>query len=446
MEMIRIGINNYNDMKKNKKVLVYIPFLVSMLWYLSSCSKQNDMFDVTEGCSTKTCVLAFNVSRDDFDESKTRTTASTVWNDGDKVYLTFEGNAYGVATFQAGQWLVEYFGYLKKNKKGVCKAVYFRNSKSREEFQAVNLTHETAIYEDLLATCYYDGSLLTITANLQPKTGRLRFKGESGDTIKVHGITYNTRYSVFKGEYEQSSLFIELVTQKDGYTPYLHGTFLDSVKCRLNVATSKSAYSRVFADSVMQSGASGWLSIPKEDFCSEWKNKMIFRVKTTEFAMIPVSENGTLSFLIGETEVTKGLYNALTDTVIVESNYPQTFTETSILDSLKKVLDIDFKIPTRSQWQWAYKGGDKSQGYIYSGSNTVSDVAWYSGNSEGKAHEVSTLIPNELGIYDMAGNLTERSADYYDYGGNYSSTASGVTSTSYKYSSTNYGLRLTISF
>lgn len=449
------GTKNNNDMKNILKTLVYAPLMATMMWCVASCTEQENVFSDTEEATSRTCALDFNVSCIDFDASATRTATSTTWKDGDKVYLTFENNAYGVATYQAEQWAVEYYGNLTKNKKGTCKAVYFSNPKSREEFQAVNLTHETAIYEDTLATCLYDGSLMTITANLQPKTGRLRFKGNFRDTIRVYGLLSNTRYSVYKGEYSDTVRFIELIAKSDGYTPYIYGVFADTIDRRLNVATSKSAYTRTFDNTIMNKGQSGWMSIPTDSAHAAWREKMIFKVKTTEFAMMPVTEGGYLSFLMGETEVTKGLYNAVTDSVIMKSDYPQTFANynscMTLCDSLKKNLGVHFSLPTEAQWEWAYKGGEKSRGYKYSGSDITSEIGWDMNNSGNKSHKVASLMPNELGIYDMYGNLGEWykyvTSNYYYQSSYYNNSGKRRSYVSYSLSTTSYvGARLIISF
>ncbi len=76
----------------------------------------------------------------------------------------------------------------------------------------------------------------------------------------------------------------------------------------------------------------------------------------------------------------------------------------------------DKRLPTEAEWEYASRGGNQSQDYIYSGSNNVGDVAWYSGNSGNTTHVVGTKQPNELGIYDMIVNVWEWCNDRYDSG------------------------------
>jgi formylglycine-generating enzyme required for sulfatase activity len=67
----------------------------------------------------------------------------------------------------------------------------------------------------------------------------------------------------------------------------------------------------------------------------------------------------------------------------------------------------NFSLPTEAQWAYAAKGGNKSMAYKFSGSNNIADVAWYSENAQRKSHPVGLKKPNELGLYDMTGNLWE---------------------------------------
>ena len=144
----------------------------------------------------------------------------------------------------------------------------------------------------------------------------------------------------------------------------------------------------------------------------------------------PAHKDTVSTFYMGETEVTQALWKAVMGSEpthngggwTVESglgdNYPAyeiSWNDIQIfINKLNVLTNRNFRLPTDVEWEFAARGGVKANGYVYAGSNHVDDVAWYNRNSGNLTHEVKQLKPNELGLYDMSGNLWEWCSDLYD--------------------------------
>jgi len=85
------------------------------------------------------------------------------------------------------------------------------------------------------------------------------------------------------------------------------------------------------------------------------------------------------------------------------------------IESLNKITRQEFRIPSTDEWEYAARGGQSSKGYIYAGSNDLDEAGWYEENSERISKSVGKKIPNELGIYDLSGNVWEYTIDWFGY-------------------------------
>lgn len=155
----------------------------------------------------------------------------------------------------------------------------------------------------------------------------------------------------------------------------------------------------------------------------------------------PVHKVTLSTYYIGETEVTQGLWYAIMGQKPssdkewrawgLGSDYPAYYISWNLaqefITKLNSVTGRKFRLPTEAEWEFAARGGTKTKGYKYAGSNKIDEVAWYQVNPAEQTHPVATKKANELGLYDMSGNVREWCSDWYDYSYYKNSTVSNPT-------------------
>lgn len=452
-----------------------VALLLAALLFTMACNNDEELFpEKHENLTTDTARVVHTAKMrllgdrtaftgDDASNSREARATSSSWKEGDKLYLQFTVGSErvdGTATYKAStnEWDVEYYGSVTAGEEATCEAYFFEEAASATATK-VTLTPNTAIYVDKAATYLLQDGTITMKAHLAPVTGRLRFKGESNSTFTTYGFQTYTEYDITTNTFIKGSTQVSSTIASDGYTPYIYGVFADKLNKTIYVDSKNTDYllrfSRTLPATALSQGKSGWLNLPTYTSLSGWKMDItgnIFTVKGITFSMIPVKggtftmgttaeQSGAASdenpahqvtlsdYYIAETEVTQGLWKAVTgysptlegdlwDTYYgIGDNYPAyniSYEDVQrFITQLNALTGITFRMPTEAEWEYAARGGNQSKGYLYSGSNTIGNVAWYSGNSGSKTHPVATKAANELGLYDMSGNVWEWCSDWY---------------------------------
>lgn len=466
-------------MKVLQKTFAALSLLTTAMLFAASCNSDDDFAGDDSQPDERVphyATMRLNGGITGFDNT-TRAGNGTAWEDGDKVYLQFSvGNELvdGAAIYdsETEEWEVQYYGTITLGTESKCEAFFFENAVSSTHTN-VTLNEHSAIYCDKNATYLFEGSVLKVSANLVPMTGRIRFAGEISQEAYFSGIKHYTGYSITENSFTVSGdKRLKATVADEEYTPYYYAFFPDSTKKEIcfDDVENGHTYSKVLGNQALATGRSGYLDIPTLDDRSGWEtlDNKDFTVSNVTFRMIRVvypSTDTIPSFWIAETETTQELWKA----VMGSSNNPSTYTGTNMpvnnvsydecqtfITKLNSKLGVNFRLPSINEWQQAYKGGCKTKNYSYSGSNSYDWVAWYNGNSGSKPHPVKEKNCNEIGIYDMTGNVQEwvnttyissgTTYGYY-YGGSYCDPYyyldvddKNSNETSYKSSSTGFRL------
>ena len=239
-------------------------------------------------------------------------------------------------------------------------------------------------------------SYMVICDGYESEEGTVKLKGSSPSNLQValnkEILSTSKNESTFTKEEQQ--------TAQTDVTSLGESTSIQNIAHQINPTTSSFTEERI--------------TIPvKEGVCIEMvkveKGTISFGKGITKFVA-----NVSNDYYIGKFEVTQALWQAVMGSNPAKNkgdNLPvEKVTWTECQDFIKKLNELtgkNFRLPTALEWVYAARGGSKSSGYKYSGSNKISEVAWFDSNSKDKTHPVGTKMPNELGLYDMSGNVWE---------------------------------------
>ena len=389
-----------------------------------------------------TCPMTFVGSIEGYDGNThtTRGTSESSWQDGDMIFLRFHnGSSYtpGEATYsETSGWVVTYRGNLPNGENLKCEARFFENPKQISA-AVVALDENTCIYETLDATYTNNEEGFLVIATLKPKRGRIRFTGTPDESISITGITTYTSYSPELNTYTTTKVALHTKVEETGSTPYIYG-YIASGDEHLSICGNNIAYYRTCSSDFLKAGESGYMAIPTDSAHLNWQEGFYVKVGTVEFKMMPVVGHESGFYMMAETETTNDLCDALNNKTTSTGSqlYPKVSVGYNDINQIIKLLNqatlLHFNLPTRTQWTYAAKGGNKSLGYLYAGSNTPNDVAWYYDNAN-VIKRVKQKHPNELGFYDMSGNVWEwtssvnENGKYIACGCDYNCSASYLT-------------------
>lgn len=466
-----------------RKIKIYISWLAGVLVLVAgACTPTGRL--TPDDAGEHRCTLQLVGGVIPFDGAGTKAAGTFAPSKDNRLYVRMIGNVgavLGKATYDEdeGTWTFTYNGSLAGATSGKAHAVLFERSIDSENTQGLRLRYYTPIYEDSDASFIIDENGISLHASLAPKTGRISFvhdleEGQSRNINRVGGISCYYYFDLSSFSFQSKDMCkmdytISLSRGDSGNGEYVYGFFTDKEDPRIMLfyyvnTNGERYYYKYLSPDALEPGTSGYLNVPEVN-AAGWKQYLsnrsfwindkeggngtsygLYFVPEGSFQMgderditaKPAHQVTLKPYYMGRTEVTRGMwYNLMGEPSDWKgSSLPadgRSYEEIQKFIAAFQAYNEDtsryrFRLPTEAEWEFAARGGIFSRGYLYSGGNTLSDVAIRQAD-----YAVGTKMGNELNLVDMSGDIAELCSDWY---GPYSSESqvnpTGPASGSYR--------------
>ena len=355
---------------------------MTVTWFSCSNDLEENVILSSED-EVHTAVMHLDASRPAYVGKRT---ASTEWNEGDVIYLRFyqaDGTTVicGKATYNASTslWSISYYGNLATGDVYRCEAFYFTGATAVDNFN-ITMTPTSCAYTDLNATYTVDGGELFVSANLSPKTARMRIAGTAGQEIDIMKVIYNTSFNLTEKSFTTASDTISFQIGEDGYTPYIYGMLDENNE--ITVRDTYYAYTKTFDPANFTAGISGYITMPSQVENKGWTQTYYYPEEAVDLGL----SVRWASMNVGATAPDEaGIFCAWGDPdgtyTGTSSWYNENVEEIAgnpMYDIATNLWGERWQIPTKEQWEelqsactWEYQYDSSlgTYGYLVTGSN-----------------------------------------------------------------------------